>query len=65
MYSGLDPVGARIWDLIQSPKTVTEIRVILLKEYAMAPEHFERDLLVLLQSLAAEGLTEVKNGASA
>jgi len=65
VYYGLDLVGARIWDLIQAPKTVMEIRAVLLEEYEVEPERCERDLLVLLQSLATEGLIEVKNGASA
>jgi len=65
VYYGLDLVGARIWDLIQAPKTVMEIQAALLDEYEVEPERCENDLLALLQSLAAEGLIEVKNGASA
>jgi len=65
LYYGLDAVGARIWGLIQVPKTVMEIRAALLEEYEVEPERCERDLSALLQSLAAEGLIEVKNGASA
>ncbi|MEI7827551.1 MAG: PqqD family peptide modification chaperone [Euryarchaeota archaeon] len=33
VYYGLDPVGARIWNLIQEPRTVREVREMLLKEY--------------------------------
>ena len=65
VYYGLDPVGARIWNLIQTPKTVTEVRDTLLQEYDVDPDLCERDLLALLQSLAAEGLIEVKNEAVA
>ena len=60
VYYGLDAVGARIWSLIQEPRTVNEIRNILLEEYEVEPERCERDLLVLLQSLADEGLIEVE-----
>ena len=60
VYYGLDAVGARIWSLIQEPRTVNEIRNILLEEYEVEPERCERDLLVLLQRLADEGLIEVE-----
>jgi Coenzyme PQQ synthesis protein D (PqqD) len=60
VYYGLDTVGARIWSLIQEPRTVNEIRDILLEEYEVEPERCERDLLVLLQRLADEGIIEVE-----
>lgn len=61
VYYGLDPIGARIWNLIQEPKNLNEIREILLKEYDVEPDRCERDLLALLQKLADEGLIEVKD----
>ena len=61
VYYGLDAVGGRIWSLIQEPRTVNEIRDILLEEYEVEPEHCERDLLALLRRLADEGLVEVRN----
>lgn len=61
VYYGLDPVGARIWNLIQTPRTVDEIREVLLGEYDVDSDRCERDLLALLQALAAEGLIEVKD----
>jgi hypothetical protein len=60
VYYGLDDVAARIWNLIQEPRTVNEIRDILLEEYEVEPERCERDLLALLERLAAEGLIEAK-----
>ena len=59
VYYGLDPVGARIWNLIQQPRIVSEVLQILLEEYEVNSERCERDLLELLQNLAAEGLVEV------
>jgi Coenzyme PQQ synthesis protein D (PqqD) len=63
MYYGLDGVGARVWDLIQEPRNVGDIRDILLDEYDVAPERCERDLLALLQRLADEELVEVRHEA--
>src|SRR5215204_3614029 len=61
VYYGLDAVGARIWDLIQKPRTVNGIQDALLEEYDVDPERCERDLIALLQRLAAEGLIEVND----
>ncbi len=60
-YYGLDAVGARIWNLIQEPKTIGEIRNVLASEYDVEPKRCERDLLALLQRLADEGLVEVRD----
>jgi hypothetical protein len=64
-YYGLDSVGARVWELIQRPKSVGEIRNVLLEEYEVEPKRCERDLLALLQTLVNEGLVEVRNGTPA
>ena len=58
-YHGLDAVGARVWSLIQEPKTIGEIRDVLLSEYEVERDRCERDLIALLQRLADEGLVEV------
>ncbi len=61
VYYGLDDVGARIWNLIQEPKAVSEIRDTLLQEYDVEADRCERDLLALLQRLADEGLVEAED----
>lgn len=55
-YYGLDPIGARIWNLIQEPRTVASIRDAIVAEYNVTPEQCERDLFDLLEKLEAEGL---------
>lgn len=59
IYYGLNPVGARIWDLIRTPMTMSEIRDTLLREYDVDPVRCERDLLELVQKLADVGLIKV------
>jgi hypothetical protein len=59
-YYSLKEVGAAIWKMIETPKTVGEIRAAILARYAVEPERCERDLLADLQDLADEGLIEVK-----
>jgi Coenzyme PQQ synthesis protein D (PqqD) len=64
MYYGLDAVGARIWSLLQDPRTVEEIRDVLVGEYQVESNRCERDLLALVQRLVEEGLVEVKDETS-
>ena len=59
VYYGLDSVGARIWALIQEPKTVDQIKDTILREYEVEPDQCERDVLALLEELAAEDLIEI------
>lgn len=61
-YYGLDAIGARIWNLIQEPRIVEEIRDVLVSEYEVDPDRCERDLFALFQKLADKGLIEVKDG---
>jgi hypothetical protein len=63
VYYGLDPVGARVWSLLEDPRTVDDIRSTIVDEYDVEPERCERDLIVLLEKLLAEGLIEVKASA--
>lgn len=65
VYYGLDPVGARIWKLIQQARSVDEVREALVEEYEVESERCEQDLITLLEKLLAEGLIEVKDGPSA
>ena len=58
-YYGLDPVGARIWSLIQKATPVRAILDQLLEEYEVAPDQCERDLLNLLKDMAAKELIDV------
>jgi hypothetical protein len=65
VYYGLDPVGARIWNLLQEPCAVADIQNTITGEYDVEPERCARDLVGLLEKLLAEGLIEVKNESSA
>lgn len=65
VYHGLNAVGARIWNLLQEPRTVNDIKDVILNEYDVESDCCESDLLVLLQKLADEGLIEVRNETAA
>ena len=55
-YFGLDPVGARIWQLIGEGKSLDEIRDVVLGEYEVSCEDLERDIRSLIKDLLAQDL---------
>jgi len=59
VYYGLDPVGARIWTLIQEQRTFAELRETLLAEYEVEAAQLEADLRALLAQLAEQQLIEI------
>lgn len=61
VYYGLDPVGARVWSLLEhEPRTVAELRDAVVAEWEVDAPTAERDLLALLGDMAARGLVEVR-----
>ena len=60
-YFGFEAVGARIWELLQQPRKVSEIRDAMLREYHVDLAECERDLLAFLQHIQEAGLIEVKD----
>ena len=64
VYYGLDPVGARVWNLLQQPRSVAEIRDALLAEYEVESDGCESDLLGLLEKMCVEGLVQVQSAAA-
>jgi hypothetical protein len=59
IYYGLNPVGARIWNLVQEPTTVDEILKVLLEEYDVELEECRRDVYELIEELSDNGLVNV------
>jgi len=55
-YFGLDPVGTRIWELIDGQARLQEIHGTLCAEYDAEPTKIAADLLALGQSLLDAGL---------
>lgn len=60
IYYGLDPVGAFAWALLERPRTVAELRDAVAAEFDVDAPTAERDLLALLDEMAARGLVEVR-----
>jgi hypothetical protein len=62
VYYGLDPVGAHIWTLLQTPQRVAGLRDAVMREYEVEPEQCRADVIELLERMLDEGLIQVQNG---
>jgi hypothetical protein len=65
VYYGLNAVGARVWNLLQQPRSIGELRDVILDEYEVESAQCERDLLTLLEKMRSEGLIQVRSAAGA
>jgi hypothetical protein len=55
-YFGLDPVGARMWQLLAEGRTLAEACDAIVAEYEASRDTIERDLLALVDDLVKQGL---------
>jgi hypothetical protein len=60
VYYSLDPVGARVWELLKQPITIATLRDHLCAEYDVDAARCEQDLRLLLKELVDAGLIEVR-----
>jgi hypothetical protein len=60
VYYGLEEVGARVWELLQSPVTVRAICDAISAEYDVASARCERDTRSLVDDLVSRGLVTVR-----
>lgn len=58
-YFGLEPVGSRIWEMIEQPVTVTSLVDQLLTGFDIDRETCERDVLAFLAELDEAGIIQV------
>ena len=59
-YYSLDQVGASVWELLQQPHKVSQIRDAILNEYDIDVQQCEHDLLQLLNQLAERQLVVIQ-----
>ncbi len=62
IYYGLNPVGARVWQLLAEGEAVERILDVLADEYDVSREVLEADVAALLGDLEAKRLV-VQDGA--
>lgn len=59
LYQGFDEVGTHVWELLQEPTTVREVRDAVTAKYDVSTEQCEQDLLAFLSEIEAEGLVDI------
>ncbi len=45
-YYGLNPVGRRIWELFETPQSITDIMRVLIVEYDVSPDDCQKDVVL-------------------
>lgn len=58
-YFGLDGVGARVWEILQTAQSVDQVKKTLLDEYDVDEQECENDLIELLNGLCEAKLLVV------
>jgi len=60
MLRGLNPVGSRIWELIDGRRTLTEIALVVADEYGRPGTEVLQDVTMFLDELAKRRVIEFK-----
>ena len=60
-YYGINPIGSRIWGLLESPKKVSELGDVLQPDYDVTPEQCARDVLLFLNQMLEKGIIKIVN----
>jgi hypothetical protein len=55
-YYGLNAAAVRIWELLESPRTVTELVAILCEEFEVEAPACESDVVKFVDNLIAHGI---------
>ena len=59
MYYNLDPIGSRIWTLLDTPQTLESLCKNLMEEYDIDQTTCQQETEAFLQSLAERGLITI------
>jgi hypothetical protein len=62
LYLGLNPVGTRIWTVLNGAPSIQAAYESLLTEYDVEAERFRQDMDELLDKLLEQGLIEIAPG---
>ena len=62
VYYGLDPVGARVWQLLTQSRGVDDVCATLIDEYDVSAETLRADVQRLIGELSEKGLVIVESG---
>jgi hypothetical protein len=63
-FFGLDGVGARVFELLEEPRSFDDVITTLLREYDVDPETLTADVTALVSDLVARKLVVIDTPAS-
>ena len=63
VYYGLDPVGTRVWSLLNQNHALSMVCSIMVEEFDVEPDVLERDVITLVGDLRDKGLITVNHSA--
>lgn len=61
-YFGLDPVGTRIWELLEHPLAMAALHKQLLSEFAVEAEELTQDIKAFLGQMLEHGILVADGG---
>lgn len=64
VYYGLNPVGARLWAMVQEPRALADVADAIASEYAIDRAQVLSDVLILAAELLDAGLIEVRTASA-
>jgi hypothetical protein len=59
LYLGMTAIGARIWELIETPESIDTLCAQLLSEYEVEPGDCRAEVEAFLRDLASHGAVEI------
>ena len=59
MYYNLNPIGSRIWELLETPQTIESLCAQLMDEYYVDEATCKQETEEFIQSLSERGLIEM------
>ncbi len=60
-YFGLDPIGARMWTVLNQSASIQTAFESLLAEYSVGEEQLRKDLEAFVEKLLEQGLVETRS----
>ncbi len=61
-YYGMNAMGTRIWDLLETPRRVSEIRDALMPDFDVELEQCEKDILAFLNLMESRKVIKIVTG---
>jgi len=58
-YYGLNPTGTRIWQLLQRPCPLRDVRDAMVAEFDVDPVVAAKDVMAVVQDLVTHGLARI------